>query len=85
MSDHDERTKGRNEQTLDLLCYRGVGARLWDAAVPWIVVVVTGLGTGLIASCLAILTAWLEDLRTGRCYDSWWLSRAGCCMGLDRQ
>ncbi|BGP56537.1 chloride channel [Rhodotorula sphaerocarpa] len=62
---------------------RGVSARLWLASEPWVVVVVTGLATGTIASCLDILSAWLSDLRLGMCRDMWWMSRGLCCAGLD--
>ena len=61
----------------------GVGARLWDVFVPWLVVVATGVGTGTLAACLDILSAWLSDLRSGLCRDTWWMSKATCCAGLD--
>ncbi|GAA5864849.1 hypothetical protein JCM8547_009250 [Rhodosporidiobolus lusitaniae] len=61
----------------------GVQARLWEAAKPWIVVVLTGVLTGVVASCLDILSAWLSDLRLGACRDMWWMSRGLCCAGLD--
>lgn len=64
---------------------RGVTARLWDSAIPWLVVVATGIGTGGVASCLDILSAWLSDLRMGVCRDTWWMSKGVCCMGLDRE
>lgn len=63
---------------------RGVIVRLWDASKPWVVVVLTGMATGVIASCLDILSAWLSDLRLGACRDMWWMSRGLCCAGLDR-
>lgn len=63
---------------------RGVAARLGAAAEPWVVVVVTGIVTGAIASALDILSAWLSDLRLGACKDMWWMSRGLCCAGLDR-
>ncbi|KAG0659416.1 hypothetical protein C6P46_005193 [Rhodotorula mucilaginosa] len=62
---------------------RGVVGRLWAATEPWVVVVVTGVVVGTIASCLDILSAWLSDLRLGACKDMWWMSRGLCCAGLD--
>ncbi|GAA6011717.1 hypothetical protein JCM10207_004221 [Rhodosporidiobolus poonsookiae] len=62
---------------------RGVLLRLYDAAKPWLVVVLTGVLTGIVASCLDILSAWLSDLRLGACRDMWWMSRGLCCAGLD--
>lgn len=44
-----------------------------------------GIGTGVVASCLDILSAWLTDLRGGVCRDTWWMSKAVCCTGLDRE
>ncbi|BGP01071.1 Anion/proton exchange transporter GEF1 [Rhodotorula toruloides] len=64
---------------------RGVVVRLWVASKPWVVVVLTGMATGVIASCLDILSAWLSDLRLGACRDMWWMSRGLCCAGLDPQ
>ncbi|GAA5827847.1 hypothetical protein JCM5353_005667 [Sporobolomyces roseus] len=62
---------------------RGVAARIWDQAKPWLVVVLTGIATGTIASCLDVLSSWLSDLRLGVCRDMWWMSRHLCCAGLD--
>jgi chloride channel 3/4/5 len=62
----------------------GVVLRLWEGAKPWLVVVLIGVLTGAVASCLDILSAWLSDLRLGGCRDMWWMSRGLCCAGLDR-
>ncbi|GAA5926868.1 uncharacterized protein JCM15063_000391 [Sporobolomyces koalae] len=62
---------------------RGVTVRVWDQAKPWLVVVLTGIATGTIASCLDVLSSWLSDLRLGVCRDMWWMSRNLCCAGLD--
>ncbi|GAA5991112.1 hypothetical protein JCM10908_006541 [Rhodotorula pacifica] len=62
---------------------RGVAVRLWAASEPWIVIIVTGVVTGTMASCLDILSAWLSDMRLGVCKDQWWMSRGLCCAGLD--
>ena len=61
----------------------GIGSRLWDVFVPWFVVVATGVGTGILAACLDVLSAWLSDLRSGLCRDTWWMSKSTCCAGLD--
>ncbi|KDE05331.1 hypothetical protein MVLG_04247 [Microbotryum lychnidis-dioicae p1A1 Lamole] len=73
----------RKQALQQVLGVRGILTRIWDATIPWIVIVATGLATGLVASCLDILSAWLSDLRTGKCSDAWWLSEAACCTGLD--
>ncbi|KPV74558.1 uncharacterized protein RHOBADRAFT_54361 [Rhodotorula graminis WP1] len=61
----------------------GVVARTWDAGRPWVAVVLVGVLTGAVASGLDILSAWLSDLRTGKCTDMWWMSKGLCCAGLD--
>lgn len=57
--------------------------RLWDSTLPWLVVAATGIGTGVLAAGLDILSAWLSDLRFGVCRDMWWMSKGVCCTGLD--
>ncbi|KAM0786435.1 hypothetical protein ACM66B_001899 [Microbotryomycetes sp. NB124-2] len=79
----DSRERIRLQALAELPGLSGVSARLWDATIPWIVVVATGLGTGLVASTLDVLSAWLSDLRFGVCRDAWWMSQAMCCAGLD--
>ncbi|GAA5822428.1 hypothetical protein JCM3770_000267 [Rhodotorula araucariae] len=61
----------------------GIAARTWDAGRPWVVLVVVGVLTGGVASALDILSAWLSDLRMGKCTDMWWMSKGLCCAGLD--
>lgn len=80
----ESRERIRVQALRELQGLKGVTARLWDSTIPWLVVVATGLGTGAVASCLDILSAWLSDLRMGVCRDTWWMSRNVCCMGLDR-
>jgi chloride channel 3/4/5 len=63
---------------------RGILIRLWSSAIPWIVVVLIGIGTGTLAASLDILSSWLSDLRLGSCRDMWWMSKGVCCAGLDR-
>lgn len=29
---------------------------------------------------MSIMTAWLADLKLGRCSTGWWLSRKFCCL-----
>ncbi|ORY65634.1 chloride channel [Leucosporidium creatinivorum] len=80
----ESRERIRVHELAELKGLRGVSERLWDSAIPWLVVVATGIGTGAVASCLDILSAWLSDLRMGVCRDRWWMSKGVCCMGLDR-
>ncbi|GAA5879751.1 hypothetical protein JCM16303_004161 [Sporobolomyces ruberrimus] len=77
------RERSRLAQMASLPGLRGVGVRIWDQAKPWLVVVLIGIATGAIASCLDVLSSWLSDLRLGVCRDMWWMSRNLCCAGLD--
>ncbi|KAK4055889.1 chloride channel [Microbotryomycetes sp. JL221] len=79
----DSRERIRLQQLQHLPGLKGVSSRLWDATIPWLVIVATGLATGLVASSLDVLSAWLSDMRFGICKDSWWMSQAMCCAGLD--
>lgn len=40
----------------------------------------SGIGIGLSAALMSIMTAWLADLKLGRCSTGWWLSRKFCCL-----
>lgn len=62
---------------------QGALSRLVDSALPWLVVVATGVTVGLLAASMDVVTAWLADLRSGVCRDQWWMSRRSCCTGLD--
>ncbi|KAM0750700.1 hypothetical protein T439DRAFT_325753 [Meredithblackwellia eburnea MCA 4105] len=73
----------RVQDLLEIPGLAGVGARLWDVITPWLVVVATGVATGVLAACLDVLSSWLSDLRSGVCTDTWWMSKGACCTGLD--
>lgn len=62
---------------------RAVCARLWDNTIPWIVVVAIGIAVGCLAATLDVITAYFSSIRYGACGDSWWLSKAQCCTGVD--
>lgn len=62
---------------------QGSIARVLDATIPWLVVVATGVLTGILAASIDICSIYLSDLREGVCVDAFWMSRSICCMGLD--
>ena len=78
-----QKERVRIQSLAELSGVRGAAARTWDSAIPWLVVVATGIATGVLGSAMDIVTAWLSDLRFGICRDQWWMSRASCCTGLD--
>ncbi|GMK56525.1 hypothetical protein CspeluHIS016_0303650 [Cutaneotrichosporon spelunceum] len=46
----------------------------------YVILILTGIGIGLSAALMSIMTAWLADLKLGRCSTGWWLSRKFCCL-----
>jgi chloride channel 3/4/5 len=64
----------------------GYVRRMLDASQIWVVLILTGLTTGLIAASIDIASDWLGDLKTGYCAagdDSgrFYLSKHFCCWG----
>ncbi|KAJ3196410.1 glycerol ethanol, ferric requiring protein [Irineochytrium annulatum] len=76
-----------------LINLRKVTGRRWDtflntlfeASQSWIVVLLVGITIGLLASCIAIVAAWLTDVRLGYCRTEWYLSKTICCTGYDKE
>jgi hypothetical protein len=42
-----------------------------------------GLAIGVNAALISIVTEWLSDLKTGYCYDGWWLNQQFCCWEIE--
>jgi chloride channel 3/4/5 len=62
--------------------------QLWDASQIWLVLVATGVASGILASSINIVSNWLEDLKGGFCRHGrgggkFYLNRSFCCWGLD--
>lgn len=38
---------------------------------------------GVNAGLISIVTEWLSDLKTGYCYDGWWLNQQFCCWEIE--
>ena len=41
-----------------------------------------GIGIGLSAALISIMTVWLSDLKMGYCTTGWWLTRKFCCLDV---
>lgn len=39
-----------------------------------------GVGIGISAALISIITVWLSDMKLGYCTTGWWLSRKYCCL-----
>ncbi|KAL7268155.1 chloride channel [Rhizina undulata] len=61
----------------------GYFERLLDSSQVWIVLILTGIATGLLAAGIDVVTHWLGDLKDGVCTTSFYLSRSFCCWGID--
>jgi hypothetical protein len=42
-----------------------------------------GACIGVNAALISIITEWLSDLKTGYCYDGWWLNQQFCCWEIE--
>ncbi|RDW59564.1 hypothetical protein BP6252_12651 [Coleophoma cylindrospora] len=59
-----------------------------DASQIWVILICTGLLTGLVAAGIDVISVWLGDLKYGYCSageDSgrFYLNKAFCCLGYD--
>jgi chloride channel 3/4/5 len=62
--------------------------KMLDSSQVWIVLIVTGLATGLIAAAIDIASDWLGDIKTGYCGAGgdggrFYLNRYFCCWGYE--
>jgi chloride channel 3/4/5 len=83
----------KERQRLRMLHSKGGGLlgqlyQLWDASQIWLVLVATGIASGMLAGIINIASNWLEDLKGGYCRQGpgggrFYLNRAFCCWGLD--
>lgn len=86
-----EYTKER--QRLRLLYSRattlfGYAQQLVDASQVWLVLVATGLASGVLAASIDVASDWLGDLKTGYCKNGagggrFYLNKLFCCWGHD--
>lgn len=66
----------------------GQFARLYDSCQIWVLLVLTGIGTGLFAASIDIVSDWLGDLKEGVCTSgpgggTFYLNKTFCCWGWD--
>lgn len=56
---------------------------LLHATQSWLVITIVGLGIGVNAALVNVVTSWLTDLKFGYCRYSWWLNSKFCCWEID--
>ncbi|MCJ1401229.1 hypothetical protein MMC11_004441 [Xylographa trunciseda] len=66
----------------------GQAQRLFDASQIWLVLIATGLASGLLAASIDVASDWLADLKSGYCTTGkdggrFYLNKAFCCWGHD--
>lgn len=64
----------------------GHAQQLFDASQIWIILVITGLATGILAAGIDVASDWLGDLKTGYCKTGaggghFYLNKGFCCWG----
>ncbi|KAL0263077.1 chloride channel [Diplodia seriata] len=62
--------------------------QIGDASQIWIVLILTGLASGIVSACIDVVSDWLGDLKTGFCQNEggdgkFYLHRNFCCWGYD--
>ena len=67
----------------------GQAQRLFDASQIWLVLIATGLASGLLAASIDVASDWLADLKGGYCRSGkdggrFYLNKAFCCWGHDQ-
>lgn len=66
----------------------GYAQQLFDASQIWLILIGTGLASGVIAAGIDLASSWLSDLKTGYCQAGagggrFYLNRSFCCWGLE--
>ena len=66
----------------------GQAQRLFDASQIWLVLIATGVASGMLAASIDIASDWLADLKTGYCRAGnggghFYLNKGFCCWGYD--
>ena len=64
----------------------GYAQQMLDASQIWIVLIATGIASGVLAAGIDVASDWLADLKTGYCHNGegggrFYLNRGFCCWG----
>jgi len=74
--DRNRRNKVKKRKTLKGRIYL-----IYDACQSWILVILIGIVTGLLAAFIAISADWISDIKEGHCKSGFYLNRKFCCWG----
>ena len=66
----------------------GYAQQLFDASQIWLILIGTGLASGVLAAGIDLASSWLSDLKSGYCQDGagggrFYLNKGFCCWGLE--
>ncbi|KAF1983094.1 hypothetical protein K402DRAFT_397017 [Aulographum hederae CBS 113979] len=70
------------------LPYQGYLRQIWDTAEIWVLLVLTGAASGIIAGFIDVASDWAADLKTGYCSNvneggRFYLNKTFCCQHYD--
>ena len=80
-----QRLRVLHSQTAGLF---GHARQLFDASQTWLILIGTGLASGVFAAGIDVASDWLGDLKTGYCRNGagggkFYLNKGFCCWGLE--
>ncbi|KAJ9052117.1 hypothetical protein DSO57_1037375 [Entomophthora muscae] len=76
-----ERLRKRRLSTEDGI--KGQLRQLYDSSQTWFIILLLGVGCGLIAGCIDIVSEWLADIRLGYCHGAFYNTKSFCCWGYE--
>ncbi|CAG8565857.1 9338_t:CDS:10 [Diversispora eburnea] len=71
--------RARQQRTKQQKGFKGRLKIIFDGMEGWIVVLLVGIASGIIAGIIDITSDWLSDLKEGYCHTAFYLSRKNCC------
>lgn len=78
-----DREFAKERKRSDRVRERGSWHWLYDKSQVWMVLVLSGIFIGFLASMIDVVSQWLAGLRFGYCKSAFYLSRQFCCLGID--
>ncbi|KAI0243698.1 hypothetical protein L0F63_002108 [Massospora cicadina] len=62
---------------------RGQLRQLYDASQTWFIILLLGIGSGLVAGCIDVVSEWLVDIRQGYCRTAYYNNQRFCCWAYE--
>lgn len=74
-----DRERHRRIKRRQLLGWKAWFDKKWDAASGWVVVLLVGIFSGILAGIIDIGAVWMSDLKEGICVNWPYYDREACC------